>query len=138
MAGNRPEETVPFPLVHQRWRHVSFLHWRYDDQVIQRILPDGLRPHVIDGSAWVGLTPFLVEGFRPTGAPGLPGLSSFAETNLRTYAVDGQGKDGLWFLSLDVSSVMMTSLGRSGLNLPYHAADMEVDDAEVVRYRCRQ
>ena len=138
MAGNRPEERVGLPVAHQRWRHVSFLHWRYDDHLIQQILPAGLKPHLIDGSAWVGLTPFLVEGFRPTGVPAVPGLSSFPETNLRTYAVDDEGKEGLWFLSLDVGSLVMTGLGRLGLNLPYHAAEMGVEASEIVRYHCRR
>jgi hypothetical protein len=35
------------------------------------------------------------------GFPAIPGLSTFPETNVRTYLVDTHGLDGLWFLSLD-------------------------------------
>jgi hypothetical protein len=139
MAGNRPEEKVDLPIAHQRWRCVSFLHWRYEADVIQRMLPVGLAPHLVDGSAWVGLTPFRVEGFRLPGTPALPVVSQFPETNLRTYVVDGDGTDGLWFFSLDVQSVVMAVSARLGLNIPYFPARMSVVDAgNTVRYQSRR
>ncbi|MET9460117.1 DUF2071 domain-containing protein [Streptomyces canus] len=41
-----------------------------------------------DGVAWVGLTPFVRADARPAGVPAtVPGLPSFAETNLRPYSL---------------------------------------------------
>ncbi|HSL08159.1 MAG TPA: DUF2071 domain-containing protein [Pseudonocardiaceae bacterium] len=51
----------------------------------------GLDVHTYDGVAWVGLTPFLLCDFRPPGFPAIPGLSTFPETNVRTYVVDRNG-----------------------------------------------
>src|SRR3954451_183544 len=105
MAGREPEEDVTRPVVHQGWRNVAMLHWRYPVEVVATLLPDELEVDVIDGSALVSLTPFLVEGFRITGLPALPFLSDFPETNLRTYVRGPDGLDGLWSLSLDVTSI---------------------------------
>ncbi|MDQ3932324.1 MAG: DUF2071 domain-containing protein, partial [Actinomycetota bacterium] len=41
----------------QRWDSLAFLHWPYDPDVVQSMLPDGLEVDVFDDKAWVGLTP---------------------------------------------------------------------------------
>lgn len=136
MAGADPEERVDHPIVHQSWRHVSFLHWRVDGDEIARHLPDGLTPDLVDGSAWIGLTPFTVERFRVLGLPPLPFATSFHETNLRTYVRRGDGRDGIWFFSLDVSSTLNAIGGR--LAVPYVLATMSVDANGCVRYQSRR
>jgi uncharacterized protein len=105
---------------------------------VQRLLPRGLTVQTYDGTAWVSLTPFVVRGFRPPGLPALPWLSSFPETNVRTYVVDESGRDGLWFLSLDVSRLVTVLGARLGLGLPYHWADMRVGSDERIAYRSRR
>jgi uncharacterized protein YqjF (DUF2071 family) len=67
---------VVWPLIYQRWRTFTFLHWAYDPADVQRLLPSGLDVHTYDGVAWVGLTPFLLCDFRPPGFPVIPGLST--------------------------------------------------------------
>ena len=94
MAGAEPEASVPRPLLLQRWRYVTFLHWAFPPAEVQRLLPAGFRPHLCDGSAWVGLTPFRIEGSRLAGAPALR-LSTFPETNLRTYVIGPDGLDAI-------------------------------------------
>jgi uncharacterized protein YqjF (DUF2071 family) len=138
VSGRDPEEPVSRPVVHQGWRHLAFLHWSYPPDVIAALLPAGLEVDTFDGRAWVGLTPFLVVGFRPAMLPALPGLSTFPETNLRTYVVGPSGRDGLWFLSLDVDSVATTIGARIGYGVPYHWASMSVDASDVVTYRSRR
>jgi uncharacterized protein len=135
MAGAEPEERVRLPVVHQSWRHVSFLHWRVDADAIARHLPAGLEPDVVDGSAWIGLTPFAVERFRVLGVP--PGrFGSFHEANLRTYVRRPDGRDGIWFFSLDVSSRINAVGGR--LAVPYFLATMTTEANGRVRYRSRR
>ena len=86
------EEIVPEPscpvAVHRasminRWDHLTFLHWPYRPEVIQRMLPPGLVVDTFDGRAWVGLVPFVME-VRPPRGPALPWISHFCETNVRT------------------------------------------------------
>jgi len=95
VAGANPEERVAWPLIYQRWRTFTFLHWAYDPADLQRLLPSGLDVHTYDGVAWVGLTPFLLCDFRPPGFPTIPGLSTFPETNVRTYVINRSGRDGI-------------------------------------------
>ena len=138
MAGNRPEEQVPVPMAYQTWRHVTFLHWRCDPASLRRVLPEGLTPDVVDGSAWVALTPFLVEGFRVPGVPALPWLSRFPETNLRTYVRDAHGGEGLWFLSIDVGSGLLAGSARLGLGVPYLLSRMRVQVGASLVYESRR
>ncbi|MEW6471486.1 MAG: DUF2071 domain-containing protein [Actinomycetota bacterium] len=136
--GPHPEERVSRPAACQRWQSLSFLHWRYRPDDVQRLLPDGLVVDTFDGDAWVGLTPFLLVDMRPLCLPPVPWLSTFPETNLRTYVRDENGIDGLWFLSLDVASAATVFGGRSAFWVPYHWATMSVDEMGPVRYRSRR
>lgn len=127
------------PLVLQRWRVITFLHWAYDPAVVQRLLPSGLDVHTHDGVAWVGLAPFLLCEFRSPGLAAIPWMSTFPETNVRTYVVDRRsGQDGVWFLSLDAAA-LATVLGiRASLGLPYHWAAMTVEPGSRVTYQSRR
>ncbi|MDQ3946245.1 MAG: DUF2071 domain-containing protein [Actinomycetota bacterium] len=138
MAGPIPEERVSRPALCQRWQSLTFLHWRYPPEEIQRLLPPGLVVDTFDGAAWLGLTPFLLVRMRPLCLPPVPRLSTFPETNLRTYVRDEAGTDGLWFFSLDVSSLATVLGARSFFWVPYHWATMSVEEAGFVRYRSRR
>ena len=102
----------------QRWESVAFVHWRYPAEQLRARLPRGLGLQTFDGSAWVGLTPFVLAGLRLPGLPAVPGWSSFAETNLRTYVTDGE-HDGLWFLRVHCARRLVVAGFRGGLGLPY-------------------
>jgi uncharacterized protein YqjF (DUF2071 family) len=106
---------------------------------VQSCLPAGLEIDTFDGSAWVGLTPFTVEASRPMFAPSLPRVSYFPETNLRTYVVGPDGRDGLWFLSIEADSASTTLAARTALQVPYHWADMSVTRHDhAVDYRSQR
>jgi uncharacterized protein YqjF (DUF2071 family) len=105
MAGPHPEQRVGLPWLYQRWDSLTFLHWSYDPAVVQRLLPAGLTVHAFDGRAWVGHTPFLMRGARPPLLPTMGGWSTYPEINVRTYARGPDGRDGLFFLSLDTPRI---------------------------------
>jgi uncharacterized protein YqjF (DUF2071 family) len=132
-----PEKHIRLPVVGQSWRRIAFLHWPFPVDAIASLLPDELEPDVMEGQAWVTITPFEVRRFRMLGLPPLPGLSDFPETNLRTYVRDRTGVDGLWFLSIDVGNVLNVFGGRL-LGLPYFRSEMSVEGVDVIRYRCRR
>ena len=139
MAGAVPEEKVKTPVARVDWKSLTFLHWRFDPGIVQALLPEGLEIEVIDGHAWVGLTPFVMKDFRAGPLPAIPGLSTFPETNVRTYVRGPDGRDGLWFLSLEVASLPTLIGARLGYGVPYHWADMTVDgDGETLHYRSRR
>ncbi len=138
MAGPDPEEQVGLAVATQRWQAMTFLHWSYDPEELRRFIPDDLEVDTHDGRAWVGLTPFLMADFSVACLPPLPNLSTFPETNVRTYVVGHGGKDGLWFLSLDAARLPTVVAASVAYGVPYRWADMSVDEGQTVRYLSRR
>src|SRR5437763_16754580 len=95
-----PPEPVTVPVMRQRWASITFLHWAYDVEQVQRHLPPGLKVEPWEGQAWVGLVPFEMHVAGPAG----PTMRRFPETNVRTYVVGPDGRPGVWFFSLDAGS----------------------------------
>jgi len=127
-------ERVRFPVMFQSWNAMTFLHWPCDVKTLQRYLPTGLEVDAFDGVGWIGLTPFLLSGLRLPFAPACPWLSTFPETNLRTY-VRGPVGPGVWFFSLDAARLAAVWGARATYGLPYHWADMHVRmDGQRVDY----
>lgn len=125
----------------QIWRHVLFLHWRVPPERLLPLLPPGLELDVYDGEAYVGLIPFTMAGVRPALCPPVPFLSSFHETNVRTYVHVGGRDPGVWFFSLDASSTPAVVGARALMNLPYFRAriDMTVGpDGPTIDYQLRR
>ena len=139
MSGREPEEEVRMPASRQRWEAMTFLHWRYPVEVLEAVVPPGLAVDTHDGiTGWVSITPFLMKDFRVGPLPPVPGASDFPETNVRTYVRGPDGRDGLWFFSLEADSVA-TVLGASSVyGVPYQFADMAVARGDEVRYRSRR
>lgn len=103
----------------QRWRHLTFLHWRVETSRIAPLLPAGLQPDEFDGSSWVGLIPFQLDRATLFGSPPVPHVGSFVEVNVRLYAVDASGRRGVVFLSLEASRVLAVLAARATFGLPY-------------------
>lgn len=134
-----PQERVRVAAMFQRWRTMTFLHWRYEPAVVQTLVPDTLSVDTFDGSAWVGLTPFMLADVRAPGALPVTWISSAPETNVRTYVRGPDGRRGIWFFSLDVGSPVAAAVGRAAYFLPYLWAHMTVEEsAELVRYTGRR
>ncbi|GAC1329284.1 MAG: DUF2071 domain-containing protein [Mycobacteriales bacterium] len=110
----------------QRWADVAFLHWRVEPARVAPLLPAGTRPDVHDGSSWVGLIPFRMVGAGLGTGPAVPWLGTFAETNVRLYAVDREGRRGVVFRSLEASRLAVVLGARLSFGLPYFWARMRV------------
>lgn len=107
----------------QSWLDLAFIHYRAPAEVLRRGLPDGLKLQEFDGSAWLGLVPFRMSGVSPRRVPDVPFFHTFPELNLRTY-VERDGKAGVWFFSLDATSLPVVLGGKYVYGLPYHRASM--------------
>jgi uncharacterized protein YqjF (DUF2071 family) len=110
----------------QTWDDLLFAHWRVDAAALRKLVPAGLRVDEHDGSAWLGVTPFVLNNFRLRGMLPLPVVSSFPEINVRTY-VTADDKPGIWFFSLDTSSRGAVEAARRLYKLPYFHARMTVE-----------
>ena len=117
-------EPRDWPVMRQRWRELLFLHWPVAAEDLRPLVPPALELDLFEGTAYVGLVPFTMEGVRPVGLPPVRGLSNFHETNVRTY-VHREGRDpGVWFFSLDAANRIAVSLARRLFHLPYYYARM--------------
>ena len=127
--------TVPRPVMLQGWNDLASIHWRYEPHVVQALLPDGFRVDTFDGSAWVGVLPFHMRRVRIPRLPAFGPLSTFPETNVRTYLVDPDGRRGVWFCSLDITRLVTALVARVSYRLPYCWAQMTIERSggEVVR-----
>jgi uncharacterized protein YqjF (DUF2071 family) len=108
----------------QTWKRLLFAHWRVSHDALRPHVPKPLILEEWDGSAWIALTPFRVEGLRPRGVPPLPLFSSFFELNCRTYVRAGD-RPGIWFFSLDASSRAAVEAARRTYRLPYWFAQID-------------
>ena len=119
----------------QSWHDLLFAHWRVPAAALRPVVHPAIPIDEFDGSAWIGITPFKVEGSRPRLGPPPPVVSSFPECNVRTYATI-DGKPGIWFFSLDAASRLAVRGARRAWRLPYFHADMAAAArGEAVEYR---
>lgn len=130
-------------IIRQRWSDLVFLHWRLSPDVVAPMMPAGTRPDVFDGSAWVGLIPFVLSDHAFLPLPPVPGLGTFIEINVRTYSVDEHGQRGVVFRSLDAEQLPSVLAARALFGLPYQwmRADMRRGvnaDDDTIEYRARR
>lgn len=123
----------------QSWQDVTFLHWPFEPAVVRPLVPAALELDLYDGAAWVGLVPFKIRDLTLPHAPAVPHLSHFPETNVRTYARDRAGAQGVWFFSLDAARLLAVIGARAGYALPYFWSKMSVTRTQqTVQYRSRR
>jgi uncharacterized protein YqjF (DUF2071 family) len=133
---DRPEDQVIRPVLIQRWDTLTFLHWRYSADLVQSILPPGLEVDTFEGDAWVGLVPFRMVRVRPPGVPVPPWITTFPETNVRTYVRGPDGGVGVWFASLEITRLLGVVVARTAFRVPYTWARMEmIEHSAEVTYR---
>lgn len=122
-----PTKSADFHITgYQKWRDLLFLHWRMPAEVVQALLPARLTVDTYDGFAWVGLVAFDMLGVRPKWFPAVPGISDFAETNVRTYVRHDDGEPAVWFFSLDAARSLPVKLARWKWHLNYFHSSMTI------------
>lgn len=125
-------------MMHHRWNSLAFLHWAYDPEVVQALLPPGLEVETHEGRAWVGLVPFVLH-IRTGWTPFVPWVCTFPETNVRTYVRGPDGRPGIWFLSLDAARLGAVVGARVRWRLPYMWARMRITrTATILVYESRR
>jgi uncharacterized protein len=123
-------------VIGQTWDDLLFAHWRADATRLRGLVPVGLEIEEYDGSAWLGVVPFELNGLRPRGMYALPFVSSFRELNVRTCVVRDD-KPGIWFVSLDASSQIAVQAARRLYKLPYFHAQISLGrSGGTIVYEC--
>ena len=149
-AGSPPNDTEtwgdahrPWPVPKRpwvgfmTWLDLLFAHWPIKASALRERVPRELELDTFDGSAWIGIVPFVMSNTRPRFSP--VAMADFPELNVRTY-VTHRGKSGIYFFSLDAASPLLVWGGRTFVSLPYYNATMRsVDDARGwTRYASRR
>ena len=118
----------------QTWQRLLFAHWPVSVDVIRPMIPPQLAIDTWDGTAWIGVVPFLMNGVRLRGLPPVPMTDQFPELNVRTY-VKKDGIDGVWFFSLDAANPLAVFTARRWFNLPYYNAKMSLSEhGDTIHY----
>ena len=125
-------------VMNQLWRDLTWLHWAVDPAAVAHLMPPGVRPDTLDGRTYVGLIPFRMVDAGLGRGPAVPWLGTFLETNVRLYSVDGTGRRGIVFLSLDTDRAAVALGARAALGIPYRWARMRYRrDGDVHTYDAR-
>lgn len=120
--------------MHQSWGKLLFMHWRIEAEQLRPLLPEKLEIDTFDGSAWIAVVPFTMWDTRALFLPPVPGFSAMRELNVRTY-VHFDGVPGVWFFSLDCTSLAAVLGARKFYFLPYFKADIELkQEGETIEY----
>jgi uncharacterized protein YqjF (DUF2071 family) len=123
------------PLLTQSWLDLTFIHWAVAPDAVAPLLPAGTVPDTIDGVTYVGLIAFRMHRVGWFGLPGVPYLGSFAETNVRLYSVDADGRRAVVFRSLDASRLIPVTVARAAFRLPYMWSRMAVErSGDILTY----
>lgn len=126
---------IASPLLTQSWLDLAFVHWAVDPRDVAGLLPAGTVPDTFGGTTYVGLVAFRMHRVGWFRLPGVPYLGTFPETNVRLYSVDGQGRRGVVFRSLDASRLIPVLMARVGFGLPYLWSRMAVRaDGDTITY----
>jgi uncharacterized protein len=132
-----PRRPVGRVVFRQQWTDLTFLHWAVPPEQVTAHLPQGVRADTLDGVSYVGLVPFVMRRVAAWGGPPLPYLGTFCETNVRLYSVDGQGRRGVVFVSLDASRLLPVLAARLGPRLPYQWSGMRCSQrGDRIAYSC--
>jgi hypothetical protein len=106
------------------------VNYRVDPDVIARILPDPLRPHLVDGAAVAGICLLRLTRVRPRGLPAAVGLRS--ENAAHRIAVvwdtpDGP-RHGVFIPRRDTASVLNVAVGGRLFPGVHHRARFRVSE----------
>src|ERR1051326_7725749 len=105
----------------QTWSDLLFAHWPVEVAQLRPLVPSLLPIDLYEGNAWVRITPSRIPQTRARFRPPIPPFASFHELNVRTY-VKIENKPGVFFFSLDASSLAAVRGARALNCLPAHTA----------------
>ena len=107
-------------IIKQKWSYVLFMHFKVNANELQRFVPYPLDK--FDNQAFVSIVPFRMSHIQLRGLPSqLSRFYGLWELNLRTY-VEVDGVSGIYFITLDASSLLGTLIANTVFKLPYRFA----------------
>ncbi|WP_053368219.1 YqjF family protein [Bacillus sp. FJAT-27245] len=127
-TAHRPYPLPDAPwLMTQTWENLMFMHWPVDAAMARAHVPPELELDTWEGQAWISISPFRIRHQRFRALPEIPMLNEYLELNVRTY-VKRNGRQGVWFFSLDANLAPAVFAANGLLALPYKHAEMSVEN----------
>lgn len=122
--------------VQSRIERRLLVNYRADPQVVAPLLPDGLRPQLVDGWAVAGICLIRLASVRPYGVPAALGVRT--ENAAHRIAVEwqdgGRWRSGVYVPRRDTDSRLTQVVGGRAFPGVHHRAHFDVDeDATRVR-----
>lgn len=122
----------------QSWCDLLFAHWPVSKKILLPHVPEKLCIQEFDGTSWIAVVPFRMEGVMRRPFPDLPYISAFPELNVRVY-VEYQGKPGVYFFSLDATNPFAVWAARKFFHLPYYRAKINIaNESQNFQYNSRR
>ncbi|MCQ6278424.1 YqjF family protein [Bacillus sp. EB600] len=121
----------PWPLpsknwiLRQTWNDLLFVHYPIPVELLRPHIPGSLQIDTFDGTAWLGVVVFVMEGIYFRGLAAVSLTPKFTEINVRTY-VHCNGKPGVYFMSLDVGNLASLLIAKKWYRLPYQPAQISI------------
>lgn len=114
------------PAIRGLIRRRILANYRADPEVVQSLLPTGMKPKCHKGSAIVGICLIRLEKIRPKAAPFLPSISS--ENAAHRFAVELPGGEAVYIPRRDTSSWLNSLIGGRLFSGEHHFASFTVQD----------
>ena len=139
IMGDIAHRPWPLPsknwIMRQSWRNFLFTHWPIPTEILRPHIPSTLEIDTYNGSAWLGVVVFVMEGIYPRGLSSISLTPAFPEINVRTY-VHYDGKPGILFMSLDVGDWASYTIAKKWYRLPYKKSSISFQQ-EGQTFRCQ-
>jgi hypothetical protein len=76
-------------IIRQSWSNLLFTHWPISVDLLRPHIPSSLKIDTFEGTAWLGVVVFIMEGIYLRGLPALSLTPKFAETWEEEYRRSG-------------------------------------------------
>ena len=101
------------------WDELTFLHWRYEPDEVQRLLPAGLEVETMRRLGVGRPGPVLPAGRAPRRAARSRGCRSSPRPTCAPTCAAPTASRGIWFFSLDAARLGAVVVARATYRLPY-------------------
>ncbi|MBM7609610.1 uncharacterized protein YqjF (DUF2071 family) [Lysinibacillus composti] len=140
--ANHHDHRGPLPklpwIMKQTWRHTLFAHYPVKREILRKLVPASLPLDSYQDTCWVSVVPYITTSMHLRLLPPIPGTSTFAGFNVRTY-VTLNGKPGVYFFSLTAANWLAANSAKAFFQLPYHHMEMKLKEGdEYVTFESRK
>lgn len=108
------------------------VNYRVDPDALQRVIPAGFRPHLVNGVGMAGICFIRLGHLRPVGLPEVLGLTT--ENAAHRVAIEWDGPEGplhgVFIPRRDTSSLLTTVIGGRVFPGEHHRARFQVEETE--------